>query len=566
MKRLLFLLLIALPVYFYGQNPYALHFTQDTYKKIKKNIPSTFRDSLSALKYVNDLQVLAIQRGYLLASIDTLLYTKNQVKVAFHVGEKFTNVQLQYTEEDARFLRGSQWRKYREKQVASLPFSPTEIHSFLKSIQEYATNHGFPFCTVRLEKIHVNTTTLQAKLRIDKGDFYTFNAVHIKGDSTLSSSYIANVLDIRIGQQFSEQKLRDITKKISQLLFIQELKPHELLFTPDGVELFLYLKSNPISSINGAVGLQPNSTSGRVALTGELNLKLLNVFKRGELVQINWRSIQENTQSFNGKLNFPFLFRSPFGIDGQFQLYKRDSTFLEVKSTLGMHYFLRGGDHITFFYQNTGSDLLKGSTSNPNFTNLSSVRTHSYGLSFSRKTIDYLPNPTRGIRFYSEIAIGTRRSSFPDSAQLNKTTTYKSQLQFDWLIPLSTRHVLRFHVHNEIYYAPEIFQNEVFRFGGQTNLRGFNEEELYATNRATTGIEYRFLLDKDSHVFAFYDQGIYENNASSYYRDNPFGFGAGLSFGTKLGVFSISYALGKQFSNPISFQDGKIHFGYISFF
>jgi hemolysin activation/secretion protein len=125
---------------------------------------------------------------------------------------------------------------------------------------------------------------------------------------------------------------------------------------------------------------------------------------------------------------------------------------------------------------------------------------------------------------------------------------------------------LRFHVHNEIYYAPEIFQNEVFRFGGQTNLRGFNEEELYATNRATTGIEYRFLLDKDSHVFAFYDQGIYENNASSYYRDNPFGFGAGLSFGTKLGVFSISYALGKQFSNPISFQDGKIHFGYISFF
>jgi hemolysin activation/secretion protein len=126
--------------------------------------------------------------------------------------------------------------------------------------------------------------------------------------------------------------------------------------------------------------------------------------------------------------------------------------------------------------------------------------------------------------------------------------------------------VIRIANKTDFYYATQIFQNEVFRFGGQNSLRGFNEEELYATVRSVLSVEYRFLLDRNSHVFAFFDQGFYENSATSYYHDNPYGFGLGFSFGTNLGVFSISYALGKQFDNPILMRNGKIHFGYIAYF
>jgi hypothetical protein len=44
-------------------------------------------------------------------------------------------------------------------------------------------------------------------------------------------------------------------------------------------------------------------------------------------------------------------------------------------------------------------------------------------------------------------------------------------------------------------------------------------------------------------------------------HDFPFGFGAGIAFTTKAGLFYLSYALGKQLDNPISFKTGKIHFG-----
>ena len=126
--------------------------------------------------------------------------------------------------------------------------------------------------------------------------------------------------------------------------------------------------------------------------------------------------------------------------------------------------------------------------------------------------------------------------------------------------------MIRFSNLTEFYSAPDIFQNELNRFGGLTNQRGFDEDELLSTTKSSSTLEYRFLLDKNSHVFAFYDQTWYENNTSNYYKDTPYGFGVGFSFSTNFGVFSISYALGKQFENPVLLNNSKVHFGYIVYF
>ncbi|MDD2622848.1 MAG: hypothetical protein PHH25_07220 [Bacteroidales bacterium] len=36
-----------------------------------------------------------------------------------------------------------------------------------------------------------------------------------------------------------------------------------------------------------------------------------------------------------------------------------------------------------------------------------------------------------------------------------------------------------------------------------------------------------------------------------------------LAFDTRAGMFSLNYAFGKQFDNPISFKTGVVSFGYI---
>ena len=560
MRFILAIFTVVIGFGLHSQKTFSISFTTENFKKVKKNYTKDFKDSISAIRYIKEMQTFAVKKGYLLASVDSIRIINKTVTVAFYVGEKFNSVRLELDDEDIQFLKRNS--RLTEKHIASIPFNPAEIGKVMRSIHDATTSNGYPFSKVYLEKINFKETDLEAKLVVEKGQLLRFNKINIKGDSSISKIFISSLLDIREGEFFDDFKLRTITKKISQLNFIKEIKPHELLFTKEGVELFLYLQSNPISSINGAVGLQPNPITNRVGLTGELNLKLLNVLHRGESMHLSWRSIQEKTQVLNSKINYPFLFKSPFGIDFQFQLYKRDTSFLELKSTLGIHYFLKGGNFIKVFYQNNSSSILSGGKNNPVFSNLSSLRTNAYGISILKRQVDYLPNPSKGFILQFEIAIGNRKSQISDTISATKSTTYRSFLQ----IAITARHILRIGNTSEFYYAPAFYQNEVYRFGGQSSMRGFNEEELYGTYRSVFTAEYRYLLDKNSHVFAFFDQGLYENNAVKYYKDRPFGFGTGFSFGTNIGIFSISYALGRQFDDAIKFSSGKVHFGYIAYF
>lgn len=546
------------------QKKYSISFTTENYKKVKKNIQLSFKDSLSAIKYIQELHYTAVAKGYLTASLDTLKFTNNNLIVSFFIGDQFQKIQLNITTEDKIFLKRNSLLS--EKAIVSIPFRPIELSKLLKSIHSATTSNGYPFSKVSLTNIQLEGTNLKANLILDKGQYFNINKIHIKGDSSISAIFISSLIDIKEGDLFDESKLETISKKIKQLSFIREIKSHELLFTKEGVEMFLYLESIPVSAINGALGLQPKANTTKIGLTGELNLKLLNVLKHGESINLNWRSIQEQTQSLIAKINYPFLFQTPFGIDLQFQLYKRDTTFLEIKSTIGVQYFLKGGNYLKVFYQNFSSNILNGASNNPNFTKLSTVKSNAYGITLFRKQLDYLPNPSKGFGLILEAAIGSRKSQLSDTSATIKSTTYRSSIQIDWFLPITPRHVIHLINVTEMYYAQTIFQNEVFRFGGQTSLRGFNEEELYATLRSVFTLEYRYLLDQNSHIFVFYDQALYENNAISYVKDHPFGFGTGFSFGTNIGIFSISYALGQQLNNPIQMRNGKVHFGYIAYF
>jgi hemolysin activation/secretion protein len=103
--------------------------------------------------------------------------------------------------------------------------------------------------------------------------------------------------------------------------------------------------------------------------------------------------------------------------------------------------------------------------------------------------------------------------------------------------------------------------------GGLNSLRGFDEESIYASTYAMGNVEWRFLLDKSSFLFGFVNQAFYELAlVDKYIKDEPTGFGIGINFETKPGIFSLTYALGKQLNNAVSFRAAKVHFGIVSTF
>ena len=563
--RLLFILLMF-PVILTAQKKYTIFFINNEYKVIKKNVETKFKDSLAVKKYLVEFQKLAYKKGYLLSSFDAIVRdTINQkFSIDFHVGERFKSAILIMSPEDLSFVRkrGS----ISEKMLLNAPLTPKEFKSTLTEIQNVYLNNGYPFVSVWLDSVLINENkTIEAKVVVDKGMQLKWSRLYVKGDSSISKKFVASLIGIKENTLFSEADFYQITQKIKQINFFEEIKPSEVLFTPEGVELYTYLKSKPMSSVNGIIGLQPNPLTSKMSLTGELNLKLQNVMKRGELLNIDWRSIQAQTQSLRTQLNYPYLFNSNFGVDGTFDLYKRDSTFLELNASVGINYYLSGASYIKAFYQNNSSNLLSGAA-NSGIANLGTVKTNAYGLSFYYNKVDYLPNPSKGLIFEAKFSAGTRTAQVNDTSEIVKSTVYRSSLHIVGFIPLAKRHVMMLRNRTNLYQAPVMYSNEAHRYGGLTTQRGFNEEELYSTSQSTFTIEYRYLVDRNSFAFLFFDQSWYENNALKYYSDKPFGFGVGFSFGTNIGIFSISYALGKQFDNPVLIRNGKIHFGYIAYF
>jgi hemolysin activation/secretion protein len=109
--------------------------------------------------------------------------------------------------------------------------------------------------------------------------------------------------------------------------------------------------------------------------------------------------------------------------------------------------------------------------------------------------------------------------------------------------------------------------NELFRIGGIRTLKGFDEQSIFASRYLITTVEYRYLFQQMANLVLFWNGAYYENIARSpLISDKPYGFGAGLTMETKAGVFSLYYAMGKAFNNPLDWSKAKVHFGLVNYF
>ena len=540
----------------FAQVKYELKFSNTTLKKkFTKFISIDTSIALSENKSIRSLGNSLIAKGYFLYALrqDTALK-----QVSVDLGGRFSEIEI-------RNLQDTELNIFKRKNK-SATFSPDELSAFLVDKLSVFSNQGFPFVNVSLDSIEIENLKIRAVIKLNKGRYFTLRKIHIRGDSSISNSTIHGIIDYSIDEVYSEEKIGAIDQKIKQTSFISTIKPSEIMYTNDGFELFLYLKSTKVSYLRGALGLQPNPISQRMALTGELNLKLENALKKGELFKFNWRSIKPQTQRMKLNLNYPYLFQSPFGIESNLLLYKRDSTFLDLNTELNVSYSLKNGFRIRAHYRFMSSSILSGGSSSLEFSNLNSYRTNAYGLSIERQALDNIVNPSKGRILNAKLYVGQRILSGDSTDAAEKNTTYLGNFLYREYVSIFPRHVLLLGLLFDFYTSPTIFENELFRFGGLNTLRGFNEEQLFASTKGQLTFEYRFLLDENSNVFLFYDQCFYENTSVSYKNDHPLGFGGGISFGSKIGIFSITYALGREQANPIDFRSSKIHFGYTAYF
>jgi outer membrane protein assembly factor BamA len=403
------------------------------------------------------------------------------------------------------------------------------------------------------------------------------DSVLVKGNAKISKKYLQNYLSIKPDDVYNETEIRAISTKVKEIPFISEIKPSEAIFIKDRAKIYLYLNKRKASQFNGIIGVMPNDkTTGKLLINGELKLKLLSAFGRGELIDFYWKSIEKGTQDLSLNFAYPYLFSTPFGIDYKFSLYKKDTSYMNLNNNIGIQYLFSTLSYIKAFAEILSSSIIKASglenaTVLPDYADMSSTL---YGIELAHEKLDYRFNPRKGFFFKVSAAAGLKKIKendkinpiLYDSIQLT-SNQYKLTADAGIFIPLLKRHTFYFNTKDGYIINNNLFENELFKIGGLKTLKGFDEESIHASMFTILTFEYRFLFDQNSYFCVFANAAYYEKRLhNSFACDSPYGFGAGVNFETKIGIFSLYYALGSEFGNSIEFKQAKIHFGITSYF
>ena len=542
-------------------------------KKLNYNAKPRNKDA--ALKVLSKTLQYFYQRGQLTASIDSLVQDSATTKAWIHTGEVFRSSELRAGNADILILRQS---GYRTKFFNDKPFRPRDIKKLTENILRYCENNGYPFATVSLDSVLIrDDNSISASLDLQLNQKVSIDTVIVKGDSKLHPSFLRNYFKIKEGNPYNELRIARIESRLKELPFVNAIRQTEVVFVDDRASIIFYLDKKKASQFDGIIGIAPNDqTTGKLLLTGDIKLKLLSAFNRGELIDFNWRKLEPLSQDLNFHFNYPFLFGTPFGFDYLLKLYKKDTSYLNLNNVLGVQVMFNGYNHVKAFYENLKSNLLstEGLESATTLPEYADITTSFYGMGVDYSKLNYRYNPSRGYRFDMSGAIGAKKirenpninPELYDSIPLN-STLYRLTLNADVFIPLFRGGTFLVANKSGLLENKNLFDNELFRIGGLKTLRGFDEESITASAYSIFTFEFRYLFDVNSFFQLFFDGSVYERKTTSdYMRDTPYGFGAGVSFETRAGIFTLSYALGSREGIPLQFKTAKIHFGITTTF
>lgn len=596
-------LLLAFTLFFLQQGSvaqYSLTITRtDTTVKPFPQLPglsTNFTSKEKCAGYISTLVPFLQTKGYAAAAIDSMQYDSLEARIWLFVGPQLQWAGLNTDSVESSLLDAI---NFNPRLFTGASFRSESLLQLKQDLLEHLENTGYPFASVISDSIRLDSNRIQARLKVSKGPQYKIDSIRNFGSASISNNYLQRYLSLPNGAIYKKKDLQTISRRLDELPFLKEGQPWNLTRLGTGSILNLYLEPRKSSQVNVLIGLLPAITTpnniyevprNKLQFTGEATVNLKNELGNGETIGLNWQQIQVKSPRLNISFDQPYLFGSLFGANFNFDLLKKDSSFLTISMMLGARYALAYNQQATFFIQNLSSNLVSVDTNliilTKKLPQEADVRSVSFGVQYDGFNTDYRYNPTTGNEWNFSLSAGTKkvkrnnvivqltdknnpafnfrslydtipessfqfrlRGSFAHFFKLTRVSTIKTSVSAGW------------------FESPKIFRNELFQIGGYRLLRGFDEESIYASRYAVGTVEYRYLIGRNSYMFGFVDGAWTKNNASSSGLSNTFiGAGLGMALETKAGIFNISFATGKRNDVDLNLRQSKIHFGYINFF
>jgi len=554
----------------------------------KKPVPAQqyFDNAAEAYAYLRELVPRIREQGYLAASADSIIYSDSVTHVRLYRGPLYRWARLSFDKIPAALLTGM---GIAARDWEGRAIGPGRLTALSERMLKYCEDNGYPFAYTTFTDIEGRPGELKASMLLERGEPVRYDTLIIEGDVDVSREFLQQYLGVRQGDLYNESQLRLLSKRLSELPYLQESRPWQMEFSVAGNKLYLYLKEKKANQLNGLIGLQPNTVeTGKFLLTADVLLALKNVLGYGESIAATYQNLQYKSPRFHADAGVPYLLGTPFGLEGSFDLFKRDTTFRRTSFDIGIRYQFNATDYIKVGYQTFSNRLI---TADTNYVRLNKklpenldVTTKGAIVEFNMDRTDYRLNPSKGWQarvsgsglvrsVLSNDAItgisdgsGFNYEGLYDTANTDKYQ-YRVSGSGSYYFALFRNVSLKLGYSGGYISGKKLFLNELYQLGGFKLLRGFDEQSIYASQYHVGTLELRLLLGRNSCFYLFSDNAYIQAIYNDLRRDDyPVSFGAGLTLENKSGIFNIAIGLGKRSGEDFQFRQTRLHFGYTAFF
>ena len=432
-----------------------------------------------------------------------------------------------------------------------------QLEGFLTKTSEDIANKGYPFNKVQLIDIKsYDQVNLYATVNIELNQKRKTDKIIVKGYENFPKTFTKHYLKYSTKDDFNLEAIKKKGEEIQKLGFVRQVKDPEVLFKKDSTITYLYLEKVKNNSFDGFIGFATNEENRKLDINGYMDIRLNNSLNYGEQININYKSTNDSDRFLKTNIIAPYIFNTPFALELNLDLTKKDSAYTKDKQSVGISYLINNKHNVSFHISSLNStssleianELIKDYKSN-----FKKIKYDFKKVNFNDKLIP--------IKFLTsvEYSSGNRK----DNSGTYNQNIYLVRAFNNFNV--TEKSIIYINVESFLLNSNNYYLNEMLLFGGINSIRGFEENSIATNKMFLINSEFRFKLNNDIYINSIIDSAYYENIIENN-SINIYGVGFGLNINTKSGVFRINYANGIRKGQDIDLKLSKIHLSFSNIF
>ncbi len=404
-------------------------------------------------------------------------------------------------------------------------------------------------------------------LRVDEGAAVVLRGVEMGEGVRTRSGYAARLMGLRVGEPlrvFDPAAFQERLEKTR--LFTRVGLPQVLLDGQNGATLRLDVEEAPPGAFDLVLGLQPGAAGESATFVGTGHLLLQNLFGTGQLYELQLNRLPGQVSRLFARASVPFVLGLPLRLDARFDGTQQDSAYGAQQYRGSAAIGGVGREVLLTVSREAVKPGVGGARVQNGRQRVARSSATFVGIGFHLSDLDVPYNPRRGYVWETLLEHGTRQRTrtVEDNGTLvrERTATRQERLttQARLYRPLARRVVGAAGLDGYALLSDAYEESELFRLGGATTLRGYDEDRFRPRYAARGFAEVRLLLDRLSYAFLFADVAYLdqpEATGVSSLRGVYPGYGLGVQVSTGVGLVVATYAA----SPESGWASGRIHLG-----